>query len=187
MSCNLKQINDVKDIQPIPISLPNGTHTLAAKKGMVTLGQGGSLKDVLLVHELYCNILSVAELCKDLKCTVIFFDDSYVLQDHTSRTPIGVGEQRDGVYYYLGASKKKHQVNAVGTRSLWHHRFGHPSHEAMSVFFRNLRIRGGNKDVCDICFKAKQTRSRFIISNNKASALFELTHCDIWGPYRGHI
>lgn len=39
-------------------------------------------------------------------------------------------------------------------------------------------------DVCDICFRAKQTRSRFPISESKASGLFKLVHCDIWGPYR---
>jgi len=54
----------------------------------------------------------------------------------------------------------------------------------MSGFFKNLRICGGNKDICDVCFKAKQTRSQFITSDNKASDLFELVHCDIWGLYR---
>ena len=54
----------------------------------------------------------------------------------------------------------------------------------MSGFFKNLGICGGNKDVCDVCFKAKQTRSGFIMSDNKASELFELVHYDIWGPYR---
>ena len=74
------------------------------------------------------------------------------------------------------------------SRHLWHHRLGHPSNELVSVFFKNLEIFGNlsgtNKDVCDVCFRAKQTRSRFSISENKAGDLFELIHCDIWGPYK---
>lgn len=38
-------------------------------------------------------------------------------------------------------------------------------------------------DPCDICFLAKQTRSAFPSSSNKAQSLFQLIHCDIWGPY----
>ena len=59
----------------------------------------------------------------------------------------------------------------------------------MSTFFRSIGIVGDLKrhkkfDVCDVCYRAKQTRNRFPISDNKASELFELIHCDIWGPYR---
>jgi len=61
---------------------------------------------------------------------------------------------------------------------------GHASNEVMSAFFKNLGVSGGDKDACDVCFRAKQTRSRFVILENKASDLFELIHCDIWGSYR---
>lgn len=30
---------------------------------------------------------------------------------------------------------------------------------------------------------AKQTRDSLPVSLNKASRLFELIHCDLWGPY----
>lgn len=46
MTCDLGQINDVKEIQPIPISLPNGSRTLAAKKGAIALEGKGILKRV---------------------------------------------------------------------------------------------------------------------------------------------
>ena len=138
MTCKLEKLNEVTTIRPIPISLPNNTHTLAKKKGMVTLEKGDALQDILYVPELDYNLLSVAKLCRDLKCTVTFSDKSCVLQDCTSRTPIGVGEQRDGVYYYSGTPQAKNQVNVVGTRQLWHHRFGHTSHEVMLGFFKNL-------------------------------------------------
>lgn len=49
--------------------------------------------------------------------------------------------------------------------------------------FSDLRV-DLETPACEICFKAKQTRSVFRDSFNKASAPFELIHCDVWGPYR---
>jgi len=37
---------------------------------------------------------------------------------------------------------------------------------------------------CDICFRAKQTRTKFVASESHAKDLFDLMHCDIWGAYR---
>jgi len=79
MTYDLSLINGVKNIQPIPISHPNGAHTLAVKKGTLTLDGKGSLSNVLYVPELNCNLLSVANLCRDLNCIVTFCDDSCVL------------------------------------------------------------------------------------------------------------
>jgi len=36
----------------------------------------------------------------------------------------------------------------------------------------------------DICFQAKQTRTRFVASESHEKELFKLIHCDIWGAYR---
>ena len=81
----------------------------------------------------------------------------------------------------------KTQGCAVQAEDLWHQRMGHPSKEIMSVLLRSLNcsshVDGQNK-VCDVCFWAKQTRNYFPISDNKAKELFEIIHCDIWGPYR---
>ena len=64
--------------------------------------------------------LFMAKSFGDLNCTVTFFNDAYVLQDHTLRTPIGSCKKRDGVYYYLEALKVKNKVNAMASKSLWH-------------------------------------------------------------------
>ena len=37
---------------------------------------------------------------------------------------------------------------------------------------------------CDVCLRAKQTRSPFPTSINKTTRVFELVHSDLWGPYR---
>jgi len=39
-------------------------------------------------------------------------------------------------------------------------------------------------EVCEVCYRAKQTRNRFPISRNIAKCVFGLIHCNVWGPYR---
>jgi hypothetical protein len=37
---------------------------------------------------------------------------------------------------------------------------------------------------CDVCQRAKQRRDKFFVSENKTFGIFDLIHCDLWGPYR---
>ena len=38
--------------------------------------------------------------------------------------------------------------------------------------------------ICDVCQRAKHSRDKFSVSKHKALEIFELIHCDLWGPYR---
>ena len=42
------------------------------------------------------GVVVVTRLCRDLRCLVTSYDDTYVLQDHTSRILISAGEQLGG-------------------------------------------------------------------------------------------
>ena len=74
----------------------------------------------------------------------------------------------------------------VDSLNLWHARLGHPSFKVVKLV-PALDVRKGsdllNKH-CDTCHRAKHKRDSFPLSDNKASDLFELIHCDLWGPYR---
>ena len=77
-----------------------------------------------------------------------------------------------------------HQAKSV-TADVWHHRLGHPSSKVLDF----LPISVSSNDVlrnkvCEICVRTKQTRCSFPTSSNKTMALFEMVHCDLWGPYR---
>lgn len=106
--------------------------------------------------------------------------DFCVVQDRTSKTLIGAGEQRDGVYQ-LRTLKE-----ACAHRTLWHRRLGHPS-DRLSVSLAGAelcRTSSKNEISCEICLRAKQTRDVFQMSSNNADEPFALIHCDVWGPYR---
>ena len=72
--------------------------------------------------------------------------------------------------------------------NLWHKQLGHPSSQILSLLPKDLgnfeRVESKEQHPCDICFRAKQTRSPFCDSESKAKDLFETIHCDIWGSYR---
>lgn len=91
------------------------------------------------------------------------------------------------MYFFCGvAVAAMARVQTVPEMEVWHRRFGHPASTAMEM----MRLPDSNSSVffdsksCDICIQAKQSRDSFPISINKTTEVFELVHCDLWGPYR---
>ncbi|CAH9138890.1 unnamed protein product, partial [Cuscuta epithymum] len=75
-------------------------------------------------------------------------------------------------------------MTEVGFFDLWHRRLGHPSDRVLKLV-PVISGSSGRKvlnKTCVACPVAKKTRASFPISNNKASRIFELVHCDLWGP-----
>ncbi|KAL1194230.1 Retrovirus-related Pol polyprotein from transposon RE1 [Cardamine amara subsp. amara] len=66
---------------------------------------------------------------------------------------------------------------------MWHQRLGHPSngvYDLLPVVSKRVK----DFSVCSTCMKAKQSRVVFHSSENKRDDIFEMIHCDLWGPYR---
>ena len=186
MTGTLECLTNLKEIMACPIGLPNGEQVMALKEGSVCLGKHIKLDNVLYVPNLNCNLISVSQLLDGSNCTVQFTNKICVIQDRTSRMVIGAGEQCKGLYYLKSAvSVQAYKTSHVDSFELWHRRMGHPSAKIMEslpqVEFSNSSVK--NKP-CDICLRAKQTREVFVSSDTKANEIFELIHCDLWGPYR---
>jgi len=135
---------------------------------------------VLYVQKLNCNLVSILKLCKQLKCVVTFYDDSCMIQDRTLKTPIGAGEQTEGVYYFR---KSSDQVNAVDATSLWNRHLEHSSSEVISLLPHHLGVVSGSNnhkpDMCEICLRAKQTHTKFPVGKNNGKDIFYLINCGI--------
>ncbi|KAG7593962.1 GAG-pre-integrase domain [Arabidopsis thaliana x Arabidopsis arenosa] len=179
---------EIQDIPRSIIVLPNGKHTFATKEGTMLLGENIRLNRVLFVPDLSCTLISLARLLRDMSCFALFTDKVCVLQDRTTKMLIGAGEERDGVYHFKGAVSASASHVRKSTKTLWHERLGHPSPKVLSSFLSKLPVfdssSSGSHDFCEVCIQAKQTRSVFPDSNNKAEDLFSLIHCDVWGPYK---
>ena len=96
---NLDQLSIVEGTRPIPIRLPNGGVSMATK--CVQLSSRLTLHGVLFVPDLDCNLISIAQLIEELFYTVTFTKKLCVIQDHTTRSPIGLGEQRKEYIYSM--------------------------------------------------------------------------------------
>ncbi|XP_057251842.1 uncharacterized protein LOC130591897, partial [Beta vulgaris subsp. vulgaris] len=100
------------------------------------------------------------------------------------------GEQCDGVYIFRPVRARNlqaHRVVVSDASLLWHRRLGHPSMQVVCSLpgvTSSHHSTSGSSCLfdCDICFMGKQPRNSFPLSSNKASDIFDLIHCDIWGP-----
>ena len=143
----------------------------------------------MFVPDFDCTLISVAKLLKQTCCVAIFTDTLCFLQDRFSRTLIGAGEEREGVYYFTGVfAARAHKVSKVVNSSgvLWHCRLGHTSASVLLSLPECDQFSSALGEIksCYICFCAKQTREIFNDSNNKILDCFSIVHADVWDPYR---
>ncbi|GKB60520.1 retrovirus-related pol polyprotein from transposon TNT 1-94, partial [Tanacetum coccineum] len=172
----------------VAVELPDGNIAMAKKEGDVCFDNGFVLRNVLYVPGLTCNLLSVPQLLDEGNCIVQFAPNICVIQDLTSRTVIGAGERRDGGLFYFREMPPTRAFKTTTTLpfDLWHKRLGHPSLEVLKLL-PQVNLNKKDKELsqsCDVCHRAKQSREKFPVSDNKVASIFELIHCDLWGPYK---
>ncbi|GJS51998.1 putative RNA-directed DNA polymerase [Tanacetum coccineum] len=141
------------------VSHPNGTEALITKVGNLVLTKFLTLYDVLVVPE-YSDLMDVKLM--------------------------GIGRQVNGLYFFDKLEGNiMHSNMSNSTLFKWHDRLGHPSDQVLEELKHDLYLKNNidNKS-CEICLKAKQTREPFPLSEHKSTALGELVHLDLWGPYK---
>ena len=98
-----------------------------------------------------------------------------------------MGEDPEGLYYFRSMegmlSVKTLKTAWTNSFNIWHQRLGHPSDKVLG-FLPTIDKNGDSSVRCEVCFQAKQSRTEFVSSKNKASTIFEIIHCDLWGPYK---
>ena len=187
MTGKVECLEDIHLILPVSVRLPNGLNVLASQQGTVTLNPNLILHNVYLVDGFDSNLISFGQLVSDNRLVGQITDKLLLLQDRTTKTLIGMGErEREGLYRLCGVGKVTSLHTSVRDDSvLWHHRLGHPSPRIVSLLPGVCS--GSSNEIlkqCDICFRAKQTRQCFPDSSTYSNAIFDLIHCDLWGPYR---
>ncbi|XP_010412990.1 PREDICTED: uncharacterized protein LOC104699374 [Camelina sativa] len=182
---NLDVLTNIRDMAPVLIILADGRERVSVKEGTVKLGSDLVMQSVFYVEGFHTDLISIGQLMDENRCVLQMSDHFLVVQDRTSRMVIGMGTRAGGTFHFrsmeLAASVTTKEEKEY---ELWHSRMGHPSAKvvcqlpAISVSSMHL-----NK-ACDVCLRAKQTRQSFPLSLNKTVRIFELIHCDLWGPYR---
>ncbi|KAK0607454.1 hypothetical protein LWI29_015338 [Acer saccharum] len=178
-----------------PVLLPSGEKANIVARGSLPLNSVYYLNNVLCVPTFKVDLMSVSRLTRGLNCSITFFPYWCVLQDLATRRMIGLGKQRDGLYYLVALATNRSSPHfspyrptcnlTVSSTDLWHNRLGHVSPPRLGFIakkFLNFSVESNN--ACPICPLAKQSRLPFYPSVISSVKPFELIHCDIWGRYR---
>lgn len=94
-----------------PVLLPSREKSNIVAKGSLPLNFVYSLHDVLSVPTFKVDLISVSHLTRGLSCSVTFFPYWCILQDLATRGTIGLGKQRNGLYYLVALATKKSLTN----------------------------------------------------------------------------
>ncbi|XP_073226873.1 uncharacterized protein [Cicer arietinum] len=81
------------------IKIADGSLSAIAGKGSVILSPKLTLKDVLHVPNLSCNLLSITKLTKDINCQANFFHSHCTFKDLSTGKMIGNAKESGGLYY----------------------------------------------------------------------------------------
>ncbi|RVW68050.1 Retrovirus-related Pol polyprotein from transposon RE1 [Vitis vinifera] len=143
-------VNSSKNTFLPPVAMPSGEQAPITSIGNLPLNSAATLKNVLGVPS---------------------------FKDLTTRTTIGLGEQRDGLYYLvaLASEKPKTQTPSAAATScrspssqvtsstaLWHRRLGHLSSSRLDFMAKHLlNFPFQSNNACDVCALAKQRRLPF--------------------------
>jgi len=91
--CHLTKLS-----KPTLVTLPDGTSKPVSHIGQVNLTPSLTLTQVLHVPAFKFNILSVSQLVTHNDMCVMFFPDTYVFQDLSTKKIVSVAPRQGGLY-----------------------------------------------------------------------------------------
>nr|ADK92880.1 retrotransposon 4 protein [Hypericum perforatum] len=177
MTHNSSILTNVSQSENCFIQVANGAKIPVKGSGKIKFFQNSIDQDSLLVPKLSNNLLSISKLTKDLNCVAIFSANKVEFQDCLTRTKIGEGSLKNGLYVLEQCSNALAAHSELSSSDLWHLRLGHPSHSVLLQLFPKIT---SSKVVCDSCELAKNYRSSFVCSDSVYNECFQLVHSDVW-------
>nr|KYP48222.1 hypothetical protein KK1_030106 [Cajanus cajan] len=134
--CFSKQsFHDLTTIKNSFVTLPNGSRIPIEGIGSVYLFPKLILTNVFYIPTFTFSLISLSELLYAHSLRIIFFDNSFIIQDKLFSLIIGKGESHNGLYILHTDSMQfntvsfKFHCNSVSL-DIWHHRLGHLSHDS---------------------------------------------------------
>lgn len=152
-----------------------------------------TLNDALLVPNLRTNLASVSKIT-DQGLEIHFRKSNAIIMD--SEGNVRLCAKRIGDLYFLNDERESSNTAAIASSKhaldleTWHRRLGHVNVRDISIAKRDGKITGIDFDNprydlnCDVCSKAKMTRTPFPKRSQRQSNLLDLIHTDICGPMR---
>lgn len=182
------------EVSDMSVTLPNNSRIPVKFIGDVRLNSHITLRGVLYIPDFQFNLLFISALATHMSVMIQFVGDSCLIQDKSSLQTIGRGEYWHGLYlidaeYTDRIAATTHVSSSMSSAQLWHARLSHPSPKHLDVLKDILHCtfdKHSSIDPCLICPLAKQKRLSFQNNNHLSARVFDLIHCDIWGPYQSY-
>ncbi|XP_074299714.1 uncharacterized protein LOC141630869 [Silene latifolia] len=191
-------------VRPVMVGLPDGTIKLVHKVGDIILTSAIQLKDVLVVPDFKRNLLSVSKLIQHTPMIVLFTSEYCAFQDLTKKRVLGLAKRQRYLYWFEPALKNKaaqssikdkgaltnkdflsssNACNKLCSFEVFHSTLGHSSYDQLK-HVKPLSMDAITKFSAETCHLSKLYMLPFQRSTSYASALFDLVHLDLWGPYK---
>lgn len=176
----------LKPIDGASVTLPNETRIKVDYCGDVQLSQDILLQDVLYIPSFRFNLISVGVLSSKLPIIVKFVDGSCFLQDKYSLRMIGKVEHKNGLYLFHADLVCNSFVSNKSCKSVnvWHARLGHSSLKHLNALKDILVLSDDSSSPCLRCPLAKQRHLSFQSNAHISDKMFDLIHCNTWGPFQ---
>jgi transposase InsO family protein len=187
-------LEDVRDVSPIPIRGVGGDRMYARKSGsrVFRLPDGSTLtvSGVLVIPGASLRLISVGRLADAGMKTLFDHKRASVLSPRDDRVLVSATRVGTGLYAIdVGAD---HTVNAVQSGipiATWHGRFGHPSADHIEKLVATHAVKGMHVDlshrppVCQPCIRGKQKRAAVPKrrAGERAAAFLDLVYVDLTG------
>ena len=127
------------------VRIANEKFSSIVGKGCIKISEKITLKYILHVPNLACNLLSTSQLSKDSNCHVIFFYSHYEFQDLCMRMMIIGARMVDSLYYFddnflcykqdQGFSTNISSLSIHEQLMIWRLRLRHPSFSYLKYLF----------------------------------------------------
>lgn len=196
--------DSLENVDEININIAKKNQSVSAKQqgdiSVKTLYEGDTstavMKDVLLVKDLPCNLMSIRSLTK--KGYRIVFEGDYAYGSIDGKTKF-VSHARGNLYEVILHIDRNAFAGVSGedninkfSQNLWHYRMGHLNAYDMKKMIDSQMVNGlkqVNVDIeskfCESCIFGKQTRTSFPKNKNaRSTRILELIHSDVCGPMR---
>lgn len=197
-----RYFDELKSIDKIEISVAKRNQCISAKHqgeiSVKTFHDGDdsvkTMKNVLLVNDLKCNLMSIRSLTKNGYRVVFEGDDAYASIDGRKKFVAHTNGKLYEVVLHVDrnvfAGISSEGEVAKFSQALWHCRMGHLNVFDMKRMIGNQMINGleqVNVDTdsmfCESCVFGKQKRASFPKNKNaRSSRILELIHSDVCGP-----
>lgn len=199
MTNDLSILRDIKNIEPINISLANKGGSLKVSRigtlNVKSIVNGREMQTLTISNVHYCenasvNLLSIGSL--DEKG--VDFTLSKGLMKARRNGDSLFNAEKVGRLYFVNFEILTPSANVANSKidisTLWHRRLAHLSMQSIHNMKKTNMVKGisneleKNIDFCDCCVKTKMTRAKFDGTRPQTTRALERIHSDVCGPFQ---